>query len=135
MDELSQQLAVAKAIDYTDVTEVAFVLELHAQVASTNPALMLTVVENICGRGDMKLAFKLLQENIQLAEQNRHVYSMLLGRLRPWHGEPPKSLLRLCLLTVVVCLSVHAHKVSTCCQMQHSWPALTSSEWLLGLLM
>ena len=90
MDTVSQKLAVAKAIDYAEVTEVAFVLDLHAQVASTSPAFMLTVVENVCGRGDIKLALKLLQENFQLAEKNSHVYDILLGRLRPLHGESPK---------------------------------------------
>ena len=97
MDTFGQKLAVAKAIEYTVVSEVAFVLELHAQVAPTRPAFMLTVVENVCGRGDITLAFKLLQENFQLAEKNRHVYDILLGRLRPLHGEPPKQSLELCL--------------------------------------
>ena len=97
MDTSSQKLAVAKAVDYTVVTEVAFVLELHAQVASTSPAFMSTVVENVCRRGDLKLAFKLLQENFQVAEDNRHAYDILLGRLRPLHGEPPKQSLEMCL--------------------------------------
>lgn len=110
MDTLSQKLAVAKAIDYAEVTEVAFVLELHAQVASTSPAILLTVVESVCRRGDIKVAFKLLQENIQLAEQNRHVYSILLGRLRQQYGEPPKSWLQLCSLTVVVCTTAYAQR-------------------------
>ncbi len=64
---------------------------------------MLTVVENVCERGDIKLAFKLLQENFQIAEENRHVYDILLGRLRPLHGEPPKQSLELCCAHVLLC--------------------------------
>lgn len=91
MDTSSQKLAVAKAANYAVAAEVAFVLQLHPQPASTSPAFMLTVVEKVFKCGVLELAFKLVQQNFQLAEQNRHVYNILLGRLRPLHSEPPRQ--------------------------------------------
>jgi hypothetical protein len=38
MGTSSQKLAVAKAVNYAVAAEVAFVLELHSQAASTKPA-------------------------------------------------------------------------------------------------
>ena len=97
MDTSSQKLSVAKAANYAVAAEVAFVLQLHPQPASASPAFMLTVLEKVCECGVMELAFKLLQQNSQLAAENRHVYNILLGRLRPLHGEPPRQSLKLCL--------------------------------------
>ncbi|KAL0019551.1 hypothetical protein WJX77_012189 [Trebouxia sp. C0004] len=86
MDTSSQKLAVAKAANYAVAAEAAFVLQLHSQPASTSPAFMLTVLEKVCECGDMELAFKLLQENFQTAAENKHIYKILLDRLRPLHG-------------------------------------------------
>jgi len=97
MGTSSQKLAVAKAVNYAVAAEVAFVLELHSQAASIKPAFMLTVLEKVCECRDMELGLKLLQENFQLAEKNRHVYGILKGRLRQLHGDPPRQTLELCL--------------------------------------
>ncbi len=91
MDTSSQKLAVAKAVNYTAPAEVAFVLELYPQTAPTN--FMLTVLEKVCEYGDLELAVKLLQEKSQIAAR----YRVLLGRLRPSDGKPPRQPLELCL--------------------------------------
>ncbi len=95
MDTSSQKLAVAKAVNYTAPAEVAFVLELYPQTAPTN--FMLTVLEKVCEYGDLELAVKLLQEKSQIAARDMHVYRVLLGRLRPSDGKPPRQPLELCL--------------------------------------
>ena len=124
IDTSSQKLAVAKAVNYAVPAEVAFVLELHPQPASASPAFMLAVLEKTCECGDMELALRLLEENSQLAAENRHVYKLLLGHLWPLHGESPREPLNLCcacllrlahLLTFEGCL---AEEIDVCHSMQ-----------------